>query len=50
MAGRGWYRINDRGPLIKDGNLDLVVETREEAFIIGRETVLVLVIPPKERG
>ncbi len=45
VAGQGWYRVNDRGGVIVDGKLDLVVEKKEEAYIIGRKVVPVLIIP-----
>ena len=35
----GFRTITDRGGRIGDGNIDLVVETQEEAFEIGRKTV-----------
>lgn len=44
VEGHGWRVVGDRGGAIKEGKLDLCVETQEEAFAIGRRTVRIFML------
>ena len=45
IEGYGWRTVNDRGGRITDRHIDLAVETRAEAYAIGRESVKGVVLP-----
>ncbi len=50
VAGRGWYRVNDRGSMIGDDNLDLVMASQTEALKFGRRDLPVLIVPAEGVG
>lgn len=43
IEGHGWRIVQDRGGRITDRNIDIAVETRQEALAIGRSMALVVV-------
>ena len=40
IEGHGWREVQDRGGMIGSRSLDICVDTREEAFEIGRRNVV----------
>ena len=42
IQGHGWRVVQDRGGGVVRRNLDIAVETREEAFAIGRRSAIVV--------
>lgn len=46
VEGLGWRTVNDRGSAIGPNDIDLVVDTREEAIKFGKQQRLVILEAP----
>ncbi len=46
VEGLGWRTVNDRGSAIGPNDIDLAVETKEEAIRFGRQRRLVIIQKP----
>lgn len=46
IPGRGWHIAGDVGGAIQGKRIDILMATKEEAFLWGRQRVTVVVVPP----
>ena len=44
ISGKGIYEVTDRGGMISEGDIDIAVESRQEAFDWGRQEKKVIII------